>query len=544
MFADTYRKSSNLWGAKSARRQISLVLALLLLTTLWLGATSAAFAAGDGAAEAGTALAVVRIGGATLFDAAGAPLRDLPANMRLTVHGRSTDGAWLQVATRDGASGWVQKEQMVAFGLSNLPVMTDFQEPASPAEASSAAAVGDKIVSLTDQTATVNTAGGHLNVRSGPGTSYAVIARLAAGQNVPLLARNQTGDWVQIARPAPDDGFGWVSASLVTLDGAAGDLPVSEAISDAPALPVAATTQPAQSTRAANGLSGTIVFQDRSGGAIYAYDPASGSTRQIATGADPALTPDGRQVAFWRDEDGQHTLFTANIDGNGEQRLLTRGEMIRAPSWSPDGQRIVFSRVVGERRCRDVGFGICMPDLPPYSYLFPLVVSDKWGLSSVDLQGAGFHDLPTQYNAIAPDWGQDGIVYDGPVGIELTGDGDDAVNRSLLSDFKYHDPSFQPGGNHIVFQSLEKDHWEIFTATNDGANVTALTRPATTLYAPLPHNVAPVWSPDGQHILFLSNRSGDWALWVMNADGSGQRQLPIDVPIAYDYSMEQVASWR
>ena len=34
MFADTYRKSSNLWGAKSARRQISLVLALLLLMPL------------------------------------------------------------------------------------------------------------------------------------------------------------------------------------------------------------------------------------------------------------------------------------------------------------------------------------------------------------------------------------------------------------------------------------------------------------------------------------------------------------------------------
>ncbi|MEZ4768448.1 MAG: SH3 domain-containing protein [Caldilineales bacterium] len=327
MVADAHQTNNKRWGARIARRRISLVLALVLLTTLGLSAPGVALAAGGSAAEAGTALAVVRISGATLHDAAGVPLRELPANMRLTVHGRSADGGWLQVSAPGGVTGWVRKEQVVAFGLGNLPVMADFQEPAGLAEASA-----DAAVPTTQQTATVNTTGGHLNVRSGPGTTYPVIARLADGQSVPALARNQTGDWVQIARPAPADGFGWVSGGLVTLDGAAGDLPVSEAISDAPVLPAAATTQLAQPARAGGNLPGTIVFQERSGGAIYAYDPASGGTRQIATGADPAISPDGRQVAFWRDEAGQHALFTVNIDGSGEQRLLTRGEMIRAPS--------------------------------------------------------------------------------------------------------------------------------------------------------------------------------------------------------------------
>jgi Tol biopolymer transport system component len=38
-------------------------------------------------------------------------------------------------------------------------------------------------------------------------------------------------------------------------------------------------------------------------------------------------------------------------------------------------------------------------------------------------------------------------------------------------------------------------------------------------------DILPVWSPDGQRIAIASKRDGDWELYVMNADGSGQRNL-------------------
>jgi Tol biopolymer transport system component len=39
------------------------------------------------------------------------------------------------------------------------------------------------------------------------------------------------------------------------------------------------------------------------------------------------------------------------------------------------------------------------------------------------------------------------------------------------------------------------------------------------------NNVAPTWSPDGSQIAFLTDRTGQWEIWVMQADGSDQHPL-------------------
>ncbi|MDX1521931.1 MAG: hypothetical protein R3264_09915 [Anaerolineae bacterium] len=63
------------------------------------------------------------------------------------------------------------------------------------------------------------------------------------------------------------------------------------------------------------------------------------------------------------------------------------------------------------------------------------------------------------------------------------------------------------------------------------------------------NNAAPSWSPDGHEIVFLSDRTGSWEIWIMGADGSNQRPLIsaamlAGIPLQYNGVDEQMLSWR
>ncbi len=59
---------------------------------------------------------------------------------------------------------------------------------------------------------------------------------------------------------------------------------------------------------------------------------------------------------------------------------------------------------------------------------------------------------------------------------------------------------------------------EIYVMNADGSGQRRLTRNAAS-------DFAPAWSPDGRKIAFVSRRDGNCEIYVMNADGSGQRRL-------------------
>ena len=70
----------------------------------------------------------------------------------------------------------------------------------------------------------------------------------------------------------------------------------------------------------------------------------------------------------------------------------------------------------------------------------------------------------------------------------------------------------------IAFLSDRDGNWEIYVMNDDGSGQRRLTNNTDT-------DVSPSWSPDGKKIAFASDRDGNREIYVMNADGSGQTRL-------------------
>ena len=86
-------------------------------------------------------------------------------------------------------------------------------------------------------------------------------------------------------------------------------------------------------------------------------------------------------------------------------------------------------------------------------------------------------------------------------------------------------PKFSPDGTKLAYASITSGNWEIYICNADGTGAQKLTNNTS-------NEFAPVWSPDGSKLVFHSDRDGNSEIYVMKSDGTQMQRLTNDP--AYD----------
>jgi Tol biopolymer transport system component len=108
------------------------------------------------------------------------------------------------------------------------------------------------------------------------------------------------------------------------------------------------------------------------------------------------------------------------------------------------------------------------------------------------------------------------VAADGSDAVKVTDPGANWNGRwnSDGSKMVYSGDQFNDVSGHTVYAG----HTELYTAAADGSGVRQLTDDRA-------DDSQPAWSPDGERLVFTSNRGDSRHLWIVNADGSGLEEV-------------------
>jgi Tol biopolymer transport system component len=299
----------------------------------------------------------------------------------------------------------------------------------------------------------------------------------------------------------------------------------------------------------------SIKSRDDPDGSIYQIPFLGGPSRKIVTGVDspPALSPDGKQLAFLRadyPERGSSALMIAGADGANPRPLAVRrapeffapGFFVNA-SWSPDATRLVTSvRNTQTRRASMVTIGVTgdeatlgdeFTEIGFTTWLPDGVVFIARGIGGLATGGGGqiwmqpyprgasrrlTNDL-IDYRSSAASADGKSIVSVGldanPVLWTIPLEGKSEPRK--LPSMRYDGTSGVSWGvdGQILFTSPVRGALQIWAMNLDGSNRRAITTEGS--------NGWPSLSRDGRFVAFSGIRGDQRGVWRMNPDGSDQR---------------------
>ncbi|MDQ3181719.1 MAG: winged helix-turn-helix domain-containing protein [Acidobacteriota bacterium] len=287
---------------------------------------------------------------------------------------------------------------------------------------------------------------------------------------------------------------------------------------------------------------------------LYRIPKLGGVSEKVLADMDwcPTFSPDGSQMAFVRNSPDKNDsrLMIAKADGTNERNLAVRSynEPYTYPAWSPDGQTIAASAGSVELgdSFRDVvtvnisdgvektlttrkwywinkvawladGSGLIMSANPEKSHIY----NQLWLLSYPNGEARQITNDSHNYALISLTADSHTLLAGHTellTHLWIAPEGDAVRARRVSSGLGSHKQiRWTPDGK-LAVAAFGNKNIDIYLREADGAEIEQLTVNAGT-------NWGQEVSPDGRFIVFDSDRTGDFHIWRMDADGGNPVQL-------------------
>jgi dipeptidyl aminopeptidase/acylaminoacyl peptidase len=286
---------------------------------------------------------------------------------------------------------------------------------------------------------------------------------------------------------------------------------------------------------------------------IWMVDTAGGGPRRFTNGPKrdtaPRWSPDGTRLAFVSDREAKKKpqIYVMPADGGEPMRLTDLKNGAGAPIWSPDGSRIAFvarvggeeepeneeekgkskpARIITELKYKSNGEGFVY-DRRPHVFVVP-----------ADGSAAPRQITDGDFADGRPAWSPDGRLiaftsarhedhdYDNAADVFVVPAEGGEPRRVTDTAGPASLPSFSPDGRTIAFLGSRYineagRNTRVFTVPVDGGTPMCLTEALDRTCEPFFAEIGPVWSPDGQWILFAIEDQGAVPFYRVRSDGSG-----------------------
>jgi eukaryotic-like serine/threonine-protein kinase len=230
------------------------------------------------------------------------------------------------------------------------------------------------------------------------------------------------------------------------------------------------------------------------------------------SGGPISISPDGNRLVFVREyPDNETAIVTANADGSDERKIASRqGDASFAKAvWSPDGEKIAFAGAQQDTK------------------------GSYYELIEIDAQGGSEKPISPQRWF----WIDDLVWLSDGSGLLIAADNGEGSSQQIWEISYPAGESRTLTTDFVTYSglSLSKDS-SVLVTTRNGTIQNIWTQPADDSGAAKQITNGDAgdgwdgiaWTPDGR-IVYSSSANGHQDIWIMDADGSNQKQLTVNL---------------